>query len=208
MAGNVMTVAFLCAAVAAGTVTGDSETTIIKRDVRPIRAEFGKQYEDDEIVRVHIVFDKEEVEETSLDEMIEKLTRELPEGALDVHSKKLQGYDITANVAFGIVEELREAAGVESVNLEERYEMFEPSQPVTDGQGMPDEAETYPAEEPDREETAKQDTEEEKVPDNEITETEKIPKSGNAKTYGMIAAGGAAAVAAVLYRRRKDKEKK
>lgn len=195
MAGKTMTAAFLCAAVAAATAAGDGELMIERKEVRPIRAEFINQYEDDEIVRVHIVFDKEEVEETSLDEMIEKLERELPEGVLDVHSKKLEGYDITANVVYGSIEEIRNAAGVESVKLQERYGLFEEPQQKTDNQDTP-------PEEPDMEESNK----EEPVGPEEVEEPE--AEKSNTGAYAMLAAGGAATAAGILYWKRKDKNKK
>lgn len=87
-----------------------------------------EEHSADEVVRVRIVFDKEAVEEASIDALIDRISSEALDGeALDVRRKGIGENGISAYLEYGKIEAVRAVEGVKSVNLEKQYEMHESS---------------------------------------------------------------------------------
>lgn len=212
----------ICAAVAAGGIQGSSmnsdgrrwkelrsteyagktarlsarpgAATADQKKVSDRKQEF-REYGEDETVRVYIVFDREETENTSLDEMADRIRKNVfAEGGFDIQSKKLSGYDITADVPFGKIEEIRKVPGVASVKLEKAHELTESSQS--------EKTDPVPEKEPEQKES----TETNKVTD-AGNESDIREKNGRRKILAGTAGGiMASAGAAGLFWKKKKKK--
>lgn len=114
----------ICTTVAAAGMKVENMRNLYRTDIGVIaenKIDFRDRRKPDEMVRVYIKFNKEEVDKYSLDELIDRICCEVPDGKIDVHNRNLQGYDITANVCCGAIEEIRNVNGVETVKREKQY---------------------------------------------------------------------------------------
>ena len=80
-------------------------------------AKMGNPYADTDVVNVDIVFEKKVIDESSLNEMIEKISIEALQGEkLDVRSV-MGAYQINANILYAHLNTIRKIEGVESVRI-------------------------------------------------------------------------------------------
>lgn len=105
--------------------TGEKDSPLL-REISPVkRPDFGRIPEADELVRVIIEFEKDAVDNSSLEELIGRITEEAFDGEdWDIHMKK--EYYISANIPYGRIRAVEAVEGVKSVDREREYGLIDP----------------------------------------------------------------------------------
>lgn len=77
----------------------------------------GNPYSDTDEVRVDIVFEKEAVDSSSIDTLIEKISKEVLDGEKLETYGPIGEYELSANVLYGQLNAIRRVEGVKSVKV-------------------------------------------------------------------------------------------